>query len=74
MTDVMANVFVDVHLSNAKLTLFCDENCLRIASMVTEYSLRQMLRRVVADGITSSFHNAFSDCRCSRFDIVFHGI
>jgi len=54
MTDVLANMFDDVHLSNAKLTLFLNVNCFLIASTVSAYSLRQMLRRVVADGSTRS--------------------
>ena len=52
MTDVMASLFIDVHLSKAKLTLFREGNCFLIASTVSTYSLRQMLLRVVADGST----------------------
>ena len=54
MTDVMASLFVHVHPSKPKLTLFCIANCFLIASTVSAYSLRQMLLRVVADGRTRS--------------------
>jgi len=74
MTDVIANVFVEVHPSKAKLTLFLVGNCILIASTVSEYSLRQMLLKVLADGSTSSLRNALYDHRSSRFDIGFHGI
>ena len=70
----MANLFVDVHPSKAKLTLFGTGNCFLIASTVSAYSLRQMLLRVVADGSTSSLRNAVYDRRSSRFDIAFHEI
>jgi len=58
MTDIMASLFVTVHPSKDKLTLFCDGNCFLIASTVSAYSLRQMLLRVVADGSTKSSRNA----------------
>jgi len=74
MTDVMHSLFVDVHPSKAKLTLFRDGNCFLIASTVSAYSLREMLQRVAADGSTRSSRNAVYNCRSSRFDIVFHGI
>jgi len=74
MTDVMASLFVDVHPSKAKLTLFHIGNCFLIASTVSAYSLRQMLLRVVVDGRTRSSCNDLYDCRSSRFDIAFHGI
>jgi len=74
MTDFMANLFVDVHPSKAKPTLFRDGNCFLIASTVSAYSLRQMLLRVVADGSTRSSGSALYDCRSSRFDIAFHGL
>jgi len=74
MTNVMANLFIDVHLSNAKLTWFLDGNCFLIVSTVSVYSLRQMLLRVLADGSTSFFCNALYDHQSSRFDIAFHGI
>jgi hypothetical protein len=70
----MASLFVDVHLSKAKLTLFLDGNCFLIASTVSVYSLRQILLRVLADGNTNSRHNALYDRHSSRFDIAFHGI
>ena len=74
MTDVMGNLFVDVHPSKAKLTLFRNGKCFLIASTVSAYSLRQMLLRVVADGSTGSSRNDSYDRRSSRFDIAFHGI
>jgi len=74
MTDVMANLFVDVHPSKAKLTLFRNGNCFLIASTVSADSLRQMLLRVVADGSTRSSRNALYDRPSSRFDIAFQGI
>jgi hypothetical protein len=74
MPDVIANLFVDVHPSKAKLTLFVDSNCFLIASTVSVCSLRQILLRVLADGNTDSLRNAWYDRRSSRFDIAFHGI
>jgi len=47
----MANLFVDVHLSKDKLTLLHDGKCILILSTVSEYSLPQMLQRVLADAI-----------------------
>jgi len=70
----MASFFVEVHLSKAKLTWFRDGNGFLIASMVIKYSLRQMLRRVVADGSATSLSNALYDRYISRFVILFHGI
>jgi len=74
MTDVIADLFVDVHPSNAKLTLFVDGNCFLIASTVSVYYLWQILLWVLADGNTNSLRNALYDHRSSRFDIAFHGI
>jgi len=74
MTDIIASLFVDVHPSKAKLTLFCDGNYLLIACMVGSYALQQMLLRVVVDSSTSSSRNALYDRRNSRFDITFHAI
>jgi len=70
----MANLFVDVHLSKAKITLFLDGNWSLISSTVIEYSLRQMLLRGLADGCTSSLGNALYDRRSSWLDLAFHGI
>jgi len=70
----MASLFVDVHPSKAKQTLFRIRNCFLIASTVSAYSIQQMLLRVVADGRTRSSRNAFNNRGNSRFDIVFHGI
>jgi len=72
MTDVMASLFVDVHPSKAKLTLFRSGNCFLIGSTVSACSLQQMLLRVEADGRTGSPHNALYDRCSSRFDIAFH--
>jgi len=74
MTDVIANLSVDVHPSKAKLTSFVDGNCFLIASTVRVYSLRQILLRVLADGNTNSLRNALCDSRSSKFDIALHGI
>jgi hypothetical protein len=74
MTDIMANLFVYVHPSKAKLTLFRNSNCFLIASTVSAYSLRQMLLRGIVAGTTMLSHNALDDHRSSRFEIVFHGI
>jgi len=74
MTDVIANLFVDVRPSKAKLTLFLDVSCYLIASTVSVYSLRQILHRVLADGNTSPLRNVLYDCRSSRLDISFHGL
>jgi len=74
MTDVMANVLVDVHPSKAKLTFFLDRICFLIAFTVSEYSLRQMLLSVLADGSTTSLRNAFDDHCSLRIDIAFLGI
>jgi len=73
MTDDIATLFIDVHWSNAKLTLFLDANCFLIASTITVLSLRQILLWVVADGNTNLFHNALYDRHRSRFDIALHG-
>jgi len=53
MTDGMANLFIDVYPSKAKLTLFRDGNCFSFPSTVGAYALQEMLLRVVADGNTS---------------------
>jgi len=74
MTDVIANMFIDVHPSKAKLTLFLDGSCFLIASTVSVYSLRQILLRVRADSHTSSLRNAFYDRRTLRLNLAFHGI
>jgi len=72
--DVMASLFVDVHLSKAELALFHDGNCFLIASTVSVYSLRQMMLSIVADGSIKSSNNALYDHCSSRLDIEFHGI
>ena len=74
MIDVIDTLFVDVHPSKAKLTLFLVGNSFLIASTVSKYSLGQMLLRVLAEGSTSSLHNALYDRLSSGFHIAFHGI
>jgi len=70
----MASLFVEVHPSKAKLTLFRNGNCFLIASTVSASSFRQMLLRVVADGRTRLSRNALYDHRSSRFDMGFNGM
>jgi len=70
----LASLFVEVHLSKAKVTSFHNGNCFLIASTVSAYSFRHMLLRVVADGRTRSSLNAIYDCHSSRFDRAFHGM
>ena len=70
----MVSLFVDVNLYKVKLTLFCDSNCLVIASTVSAYCLRQMLLMVIADSSMRSLYNVLYNCCSSRFDIAFHGI
>jgi len=74
MTDVMASLFVDVHLSKAKLTSSRDSNCFLIASTVGAYSLQQILLRVVADGSTESSRNALYEHGSYGFGIAFNRI
>ena len=74
MTDVIANLFVDVHASTGRLTLFLDGNRFLIVSTVSEYSLRQMLLKVLADGSLSSPRNALNDRHSARSDIAFHAL
>ena len=65
----MAHLFIDVQLSKANLTLFLDINCFVIGSNDSEYSLRQMLLRVLPHRNTSSLHNALYDHGSSRIEI-----
>ena len=74
MTDVMASLCFEVHPSKAKLTLFRNGNCFLIATTVSAYSLRQMLLKVVVDGMSRSLHNAIYDRHSLKFDISFHGM
>jgi hypothetical protein len=67
----MVDLFVAVHSSNAMLALLLDGYCFLIASTASEYSLQQMLLRVLADGSTGSLFNALYDHGSSRFDIAF---
>ena len=70
----MANLFLNVHLSKAKLTLFHDGNCFLFASRVSTYWIQQMFLRVVADGSTESLYNALHNHRSLRWDIACDGI
>ena len=74
MTNVMASLSVDVNSSKANETLFRDGNCFSISSNITAYSLRQMLRWVIADAHTGSTSYGLYDHRSSRFGIAFHPI
>jgi hypothetical protein len=74
MTNVIANLFFNVHLSKVKLTLFFDGCCFLIASTVSVYSLLQIVLRVLADGNTNSLSNVLYDRHRTRLDIAFHGI
>jgi len=74
MNDFMANFFIDVHPSNAKLPLFHDGNCFIIASTVSEYSLWPMLSRLVVDRSTRSFRNAVYDCPSFWFEVALNGL
>jgi len=70
----MANLFINVHLSKAKLPLFRDGNYFLIASTFSAYSPQQMLLRFGADSSNRSSRNTLYDRRSSRFDIAFHGM
>jgi len=70
----MATLSVDIHLSKAILTSSIHRNCIIIASTISDYSLRQMLLKVLTDGSTSSHHTASFDRSNCRFDNPFHGI
>jgi len=58
MTDNIANLFVNVHPSEAKLSSFLDSNWFFIASTVSVYSLRQILLMVLANGNTNPLDKA----------------
>jgi len=74
MTDIMASLFVDVHLSKAKQNWFRDGNCFLIAYTVSAYPFRQMFLGMVVEGSIRSVPKALYDCRSSWFDIVLNGI
>jgi len=74
MTHVIPNLFVDVHRSKAKPTLFLGSNYFLIASTVSVNSLQQILLMVLAHDNTNSLRNALYDRHSSRFDIALHGI
>jgi len=71
-TNIIANLFVDVHPSKGDQTLFHDGNFFLIASTVGNYALQQMLLRVLADGSTSLLCNALYDIHSSRLEIAVH--
>jgi hypothetical protein len=73
MTHVVTNVLDDVNLSKAKPTFCLDGNWFINASNVSEYSLRQILHRVLADSITRLLCNVLHDCHICRYYIAFHG-
>jgi hypothetical protein len=74
MTDVIANLFVDIHQYKAKLSLFLDGNWVFIAPSVSEYSLWQRLLQVLPDGRTSLQCNTLLDHCSSKIDIAFKEI
>jgi len=74
MSYVITSLFIDVHPSNVKITVFRHRNCIITASTVNKYSLGQLLSRVVADGRRWSLHNGLYHHHSSAFDIVFCGI
>jgi hypothetical protein len=74
MTDTIASLFIDVHPSRATLTLCFVGNCFLIALMIKEYSLWQILLRVLVEGKIRSVRKALNDCRSERFDTTFQGI
>jgi hypothetical protein len=74
MTIVMVSLFVDVHPSKDKLTLFLDGIRILTASTLGVYSLQQMLLSMLADGRSSSLRNVLYDCHSCRFQIALNGI
>jgi len=74
MTDDMVSLLVDIHPSNAKLTLFHDGNCFSIASTVSADCLWEMLSRLISDGSTRLLGNAAYDHFSSRFDTAYYEI
>jgi len=74
MTNVIANLCVDVLASKAKITLFLDANCFSIASTVSEYYIQYRLLRVLPDGSTNLLRNALYVHHSSSFEIVFQGM
>jgi len=74
MTNVTANLFVDVHPSTAIPTSFFDGNFFKIASTVSVYSLCQMFLRVLVDIDTNSPCNSLYDHRNFWFEVAFHGL
>jgi hypothetical protein len=60
MNNVIANLFVGIYPSIAKLTFFYDGKCFVIASTVSAYSLWQIFVGVHADGKTNSLCNALN--------------
>jgi len=54
----MANLFIEYHSSNPKHNSFRNGNCFIIASTLNEYSLQEMLLKVVAEVSTRLLLNA----------------
>ena len=74
MTDILANLQVEVHPSKARLTIFLEGNCIFIASTVSVYCLQQLLQGELGAGSTNPLHNALYDHSSSRFVIAFNGM
>ena len=74
MTDIIADLVLNVHLSKAQLTSFLDCNFFLNASTVSEYSLPQMLLSKLTDDSTNSLCNGLYNGHRSRFRIGLHGI
>jgi len=73
MTDVMANLFVDVHPFRAELTWLHDCNSIWIESTISEYFLRLILLCVLVAGKADSLRNTVYDLLGSGLRIVFPG-
>jgi len=53
MTDIVDNMYVKVHPSEAKLSVFLDGNYFLIVFTVSVYSIPRMVLRVLADSSTN---------------------
>jgi hypothetical protein len=72
MTDVMGSLYVDVHPSEAKLTLLFNGNSVFIASTDSMYSFWQISVTGLADSTTSFELDALCDHHSLMFDIAFN--
>lgn len=70
----MFNLFIGVHLSKAKLTLFPNGSCFLASYTVSMYYYEQMLQRVLADCSTNLLHNELYDGHSFRFDVELQGV